>query len=251
MLGVFTVMSAVPSRETAHFCVCAARILAERGRRTLLIDLCAEHPMLDLALGVGEKVLYTVRDVLNGSVPLENALISPLRRTKKGTVTEDGILLLAGDVTACPTGESVRALLEQATALSADAVLVLADARTQTTLREVTDAALLFTDGSEESLRALLPLCEAGGPVGVILSHFMLTAEAVNTTIAPRALADALGAPVVGILPHSAARTVGDKTSREFLAGVTNVTRRLMGENVPLLYNVSVDGMRKRKYLER
>jgi hypothetical protein len=251
MLGVFTVTAAVPSREAAHFCVAVARALAARSYRTVLVDLCTERPMLDLALGVGERVLYTVRDVLSGSVPLSAALLSPLCKTKKGEQTDDRILLLPGEVGISFPKEATTAITTQLAALSADAVFLLTDAGTAPLVRDNTDAVLLLTDGSEESLRAEIPLCSGQTPMGVILSHFILTAEAAKSTVAPRALADVLGAPIVGILPHSDTRTVGEKPSREFLAGVSNVADRLIGKQLPLLDGIAIEGMRRRKYLER
>lgn len=83
--------------------LCAARRLAQQGRKTLLVDADLSHPQLPASLGLESKAGWL--DVLSGRVPLEEAVIES---------AADGVALLplgAGDnhLGSAADGESAEA----------------------------------------------------------------------------------------------------------------------------------------------
>lgn len=85
--------------------LCAARRLAERGRRIVLVDADANRPALARALGVSPETGW--EDMLSGRLPLDEALIEsihdrltilPLRRPAMPALFQSGKVQAAMDV---------------------------------------------------------------------------------------------------------------------------------------------------------
>ncbi|MGB4028298.1 MAG: AAA family ATPase, partial [Acetomicrobium sp.] len=54
-----------------------AYILAEAGKKTLLIDLDTGLRNIDILLGISDKIVYNLYDVTEKKIPWQNALVSP------------------------------------------------------------------------------------------------------------------------------------------------------------------------------
>lgn len=255
MLGVWTVASAVADREAAVFCAALAKTLACMGKRVLTVELCLTSPALDLALGVAERVVYTLTDVAARRVSPERALLPLDLFDKKGEPTDarGTVLFLPAEAGASWDEEAgVQALSDVIGFAGADVAFLLAEGKTLSLARRVSDGALLLTDGSADGLRAACALCEGTAFNGFVLSHFIPTTEAVRGLPSLTALADTLSLPLVGILPESGVRDAALAPKRkDFTAAVRNIACRIAGQSAPLLSGIPIDGMRKRTYFER
>ena len=130
-------------------------------------------------------------------------------------------------------------------------MLFAASRSTLALLKDVTDGALLLTDASPVSLRAAGALAEDGSFVGFVLSDFVPVREAIEKTPALSEIADTIELPLFGVLPYVNPYTTHTSYHKDFLLAVENMAGRLMGEQIPLLRGISVEGMRKSRFFTR
>ena len=64
-------------------------------------------------------------------------------------------------------------------------------------------------------------------------------------------MADLLGIPLFGILPQTDLYNTHTVREKNFLTAIENMTGRLMGEAVPLLRGISIEGMRRKRFFTR
>lgn len=240
MLGFWSVVSSETGMPSAAFVAALARSLAAHGRRVLLLDLSPAFPALDVALGVSERVVYTLADV--GRVPADAVLLS-LAEAEKGSISF--VPLAVGDTV---DGACVTACVEAA---GADIVLAYADRDTLTLARTLSDGLLLLTRADEAYLRAAVALTRDAAFDGFVLTDFLPLREEIECEPALTDLADTLALPLFGILPRTELKNTVRPRGKDFLTAVDNMAGRLTGAAVPLLCGIPIEGMRRRTFFAR
>ncbi len=239
----FTVVSPASDPLGAVFCAALARSLSRHGARVLLLDLSPSLPCLDVVLGCAERTVYTVSDAAR--VSPESLFLS----VSTGKGREKGSFLFV------PTfyGERIEDahLRALASASGADFVIGLADGATAPTAAAVSDGLLLFSRVGEVYLRAAVSFAETLAMDGFVLADLPLAAEALRGTPTLTELSDALGLSLFGILPRTAEENTLAPRGKDFLVAADNMAGRLMGEDIPLLRGLSIEGMTRRAYFER
>lgn len=236
MLGAWPILHATESLLAARFVSSLANTLAANGKRVLLFDLSPECPALDILLGVDGRVVYTLCDV--GRVPPCDVLLSPCKN----------LFFVPLGVGEQVEASKITAVTE---AVTPDAVLFVTTRSTFTVVRSLSDGALLLTDASPVALRAASALTSAHRFDGFVLTDFHPVREAVEGMPALTEMADLLGIPLFGILPQTDLYNTHTVREKNFLTAIENMTGRLMGEAVPLLRGISIEGMRRKRFFTR
>lgn len=237
MLGAWSIVHSTESMVGAFFTAALAEHLALHGKRVLLFDLNASSPAIDVYLGVSERVVYTLSDALR--VSPEDAVLSP---------QENLFFVPIGVGDGVDTVAPIAACIDS---VSPDVVLLSAPRSALPLAASVSDGLLLLTDASFVSLRAASALASAHAFSGFVLNDLVLEKEALRKMPALTALSDAIGLPLVGILPHVDTNNPQTVAGKDFLSATENVAGRLLGESIPLLRGISLEGMRKRAFFER
>lgn len=225
----------------AAFTASLALRIAEAGRRVLVLDLSPSFPALDLALGVAERVVYTLGDVPRLSP--ETIFLSP----EKGKCAEN-ILFVPIRSEEDVVSDAPLACIE---ASLADVVLICTDVATAPLVRTVSDHTVLLTRATEVSVRTASRIAACGGYDAFLYTDFVPTKEAVLCEMPLVSLADAVALPLFGILPRVDLKNTLCPRGKDFRAAITNIAGRVLGEDIPLLRGISVEGMRKRTFFER
>ena len=223
-----------------------AQMLARREKKTLLIDASASAA-LDLLLGVGESVVYTATDVANGLCSAFRAILE-----REGMPLVSLMPAAVGE----PLGEAM--LPEVVKGIKAetsfDFIVIDAAPSLYTDVKTVSDTVILLTDPRESSLRA----AEAYASLCGEIDFFALTFASFSREGAEREacvidMVDQLSLPLIGVLPYTPRiRTVDGIPHRSaYEAALFNLSSRLMGERVPLLKGVPLEGMDRRAFIER
>lgn len=239
MSGVWSIISPFSVFAASRLSVALARTLSARGARVLLVELSPTVPALADMLGVSDKVVYTLSDV--GRVPVGDVFLSPLPDKRKKGHGAGEILLLplfAGETLAASAYEAIRTAVAAA---KADTVFLSAEIGQAALARSVSDGVLLLTGGDAFCLGTAAAHRGALAADGFILTDFVPTRDAVQSGMGLTQMADILGLPLVGILPKDTYPWLCDRA-------VENIARRLLGECVPLLSGIGIEGMRKKAY---
>lgn len=237
MLGAWSIVCATDGMLGARFTAALAECLASHGKRVLLLELSPSLPALDILLGVGEKVVYTISDIaridpLDVMLPVrENLFLVP-----QGLDDTD---VDAASLSACIC------------ALKPDVVLISAERAKLPLVSEFSDGVLLLTDASPIGLRAASAWAQCADFDGFVLTDFLPTRAWITQSPSLTSISDALGLPLFGILPHIDTNNTYTSAGKNFLLAVRNMAKRIMGENIPLLCGIPVEGMRRRTFLER
>ncbi len=224
-----------------------AQVLAKNGKRVLLIDASPLSPSLDILADVAEQVVYTLSDIANGFCDPARASLS---------LDADGKLsllpLAAGEDLS--EGSLARAVKEAVKALSSDFVIIDASPTLYDDARAVSDTVLLLTDLCPASLRS----AEAFVSAHEGIDRFLLTRASFSYEGCQRETpvidtVDRVSLPLLGVLPYTPRlRTVGEIPQHSpYERALYNIAKRLLGENVPLLSGVTLEGMSRRYFIER
>lgn len=236
MLGAWSILHATESLLDARFVSSLASTLAASGKQVLLFDLSPECPALDILFGVDGRVVYTLSDV--GRVSPRDVLLSP----------RENLFFVPLGVDEQVDASHIAAVIE---AVKPDAVLFAVTRSTFTMARALSDGALLLTDASPVALRAASALASAYHFDGFVLTDFSPVREAVERMPALTEIADLLGIPLFGILPQTDLYNTHTVREKNFLTATENMAGRLMGEALPLLRGISIEGMRRKRFFTR
>ena len=230
----------------AAFIAALALRLAKAGKRVLLFELSPTAPALDLVLGVADRVVYTLADAVRLSP--EAVFLSPERTKDSRTAGAEHLLFVPLLVKQDVDETALHSCIATA---GADIVLIRADRTTASLARRVSDGMLLLTQATEPSVRAVLRMAEEFDFDGFVYTDFVPTAEAVRRDIPLTLLCDTLALPLFGIVPRVDLKNTLSPCGKDFRAAVSNMAGRMLGENIPLLTGISIDGMRKQSFFER
>ena len=237
MLGAFSVVNGSFGTVGAHFSAALAECLAAKGKRVLLFELSPSCPTLDLLLGVSERVVYTLTDTERLSP--ENVAL---------TVRENLSFIPLGVGEVISDTSFLEACVK---ALSPDVVLLSTERSQLPLARRISDGVLLVTDASQASLRANAFLSSKESFDGFVLSDFVPTKEYAFKMLSLAEISDTLGLPLFGILPRIDRADTPAAWGKDFLFAVRNMAGRLLGETVPLLCGIPIEGMRRRDFFAR
>ncbi len=259
MPKIFVFTSALGGVGQSTLCVHLAHALAARGKKVILLDLSISRPALDSYLGVADEVVYTLPDLLGDRVKAERAVL-PVS-TDSGCEGEISLLPVY-PLDAVDTRMLAEPLLAHLRALDADFILIDADGETYPAVAPLSDERLLLLSPREPSVRnaeaLVVHLTEKGcAPDAFLLMRAALCVEALQKDTPLLSLIDRLSTRVLGIVPYAPRLydmkgMMGKKHRREpYAIAVQSLAARLLGESVPLLTGVPVEGISRRAYLER
>ena len=259
MAKTVTMASAVGGCGKSTLAVSLAYALAAREKKVLLIDLSFASPSLASLCSVSESVLYTVSDLINGSVGAKTVILS--LPEKKGGPERQRISLVPLLPCFSPfgegTSEAVRAL---GLASAADFVIVDASLDAYPYVASVSDERILLTDTRESSLSASEALAYTFSE-DYRFTRFILKSSLVRERIVKDEplldIIDRLATVLLGIVPQSdlvfdKKLLISKKYAREpYACAVKNIAARLLGENVPLLSGITPEGISRAAFFAR
>lgn len=260
MARIITLVSAEGGVGKSTFCASLAFDLAKKGKRVLLVDLTPSAPALDVLLGVDESVVYTVKDVAEETLMPKKALISLAADSKeKG---KENILLAPLVPSVMEEGEGVaKAVCSLTEAAKADVTLVDAASALYPSLFSVSDKRILVTDTREISLRAAEAFVQAhiscAPPSAFLLTRAPRVRERILKDEPLLDIIDRLSLSLLGVLPYSELVRDGGLLTKKryakepFVRAVGNVAERLLGNAVPLLHGIKLEGISRRFFIER
>lgn len=226
-----------------------AEALSARGLRVALIDAFVDAPFADLAFGFEEEVLYTFSDVVEGTAPQRAAF----------EVKKD-LFVFPSSVGSNLDGDLAAAVLAVQKALSPDVLLIASPISLLHRFFSVLDTAILVSSTEERARRA----SEAASAIladGPVKSSYLLLnkSAAYKDELAEEppllTMVDSIGLSLLGVCPREYQRDAllpfGKVAHSNFKKAVANVAARLLGERVPLLNGVRLDGFSRRHYIER
>ena len=237
MLGAWSIVNGSFTTVGAHLSAALAERLASYGKRVLLFELSPSCPTLDIFLGVSERVVYTLSDVRK--IP-----------------ARDVALKVRGNLYFVPiavgeTANDVSCLEACAEALAPDVILLSAERSQILTARRFSDGMLLLTDATHASLRSAAALALEHAFDGFVLADFVPNKQSILQMPPLTEICDTLGLPLFGILPQTDLYNIHTVREKNFLTAIENMTGRLMGEAVPLLRGISIEGMRRKRFFTR
>lgn len=252
-------------------CVHLAAALYARGVRVTLVDASPLSPALDVLCGVSEQVVYTLADVASDAASAERALLpverltsSAKRRKEKKTAEKDAqtaspcLLPIAPDEK--EDGDAVSEALQKLVALNGcDILLVDASCGMYDAIAPLSEHRVILTEPNAISLRAAEAFAanHADENACFLSVGASLCAEKLRAEPAVIDMIDRVALPIRGIVPFAPWLRSGgmllEKCHRKepYVWAIGNIAARLLGENVPLLTNVKLDGISRRSYLER
>lgn len=257
---IYTFFSASGGVGKSTLCVHLAHALSRMGKRVLLVDLSLTDPSLDILCGVSEGVVYTVSDVAEGRIaPAKAPLEVSLGCSKKEKAS---FLLLPAQAGEDASKEALaEALTSLKNAVEADIVLIDAELSLCTTLFPIASKRILLTDGRECSLRAAESLAYRLSQANTPFTSFILCKEALFLEgISKEPIVDVidrLALSALGIVPFSTqvesfSLCVRNRYKKQpYSLAVQNIASRLLERGVPLLKGIRIDGISRRRYLER
>lgn len=243
MLGVWSIVCPVSDTVGARLTAAMARCLSARSKRVLVLELSFSCPSLDLALGVSEKVVYTISDV--GRISPAEVFLSPCK-SGRAPKTDENILFVP-----CAVGEmladvdQIRAVLHAA---EADIALILADPASASVARSVSSGSLLLSGTDAAHLRSASYLSSFQAFDGLVLTDFVPTCEKIREIPALTDIADMTALPLFGILPRESGLETVSPEGKDFHKAVENMVARLCGEQVALLHGIPLEGVRKKRF---
>ena len=257
MPKVWAFVSPVGGKGQSTFCMHLAAALAVDGKKAVLVDTSCFHPSLDVLCGVSEQVVYTVSDVVNGSVSPERALLPISFSVEKG-VDASFRLLPISPMESLSQEMFARAL--DALSAEGDADFIIMDVHPSfyEAIRALADASFLLTDATASGLRAAEAFAAANPQLArFLLMRASLKAEEIRNEPSLLDIIDLVSLPIGGIVPYEPLcadnRPLYQKRFRKtaYMRAVKNIAQRLAGNDVPLLRDVPLDGITRRAYLER
>ena len=236
MLGAWTFLHATDALLGARFTASLGMALAGAGKRVLLFDLSPEIPALDAFLGVDGQVVYTLTDVTR--IPPIDAALSPHENLFFIPIgTEDEVSV--SDIALCMD------------AFSANVVLFSASRSTLPLASASSDGTLLLSDASPIAMRASCALSSHAGFDGFVLTDFVPDRKELEGALGLTEILDAVGLPLLGILPRVSPYSPRLPESKDFLAAVENMAGRISGEQIPLLRGIAVKEALKEYFFKR
>lgn len=245
------------------FCVHLAESLAARGKSTVLVDASPVAPALDILCGISESVVYTLSDVADNTVSADRALLEaalPKEKPKKNAPKRGNVFVLPVAPFEKKDGGVLTAVLDSLSAESKyDIIIVDASLALYEELARKADALYLCTDPSATSVRAAeaFSALQDKRPDGFLLMRASLLAETVLTEPSVIDVIDRVSLPILGIIPYASLLAsdrllMGKRYSKEpYSVAVANIAARLLGDSVPLLHKIRLEGISRRAYLER
>ena len=245
MADIFAIISPFSVFAAPRLCAALAGVMCDKGKRVLLLELCPTVPALAETLGVADKVVYTLSDI--GHVGAQDVLlpVTPtLKKSKKGQPTGEVLLLplFAGEE--LPQDAASR-LCAAFAATQADIVLICAELGQASLARAVADSVLLLTSKESLCLRTAAAHRATIAADGFVLTDFLPTDSTARGGVTVTDAADALGLPTVGILPAESYAL-----GRPYDRAAENLALRLLGNSVPLLQGVHMEGLKRKAYLK-
>lgn len=227
--------------------------LAKKGNRVLLIDMDLAMPCLDIILGVEDKALFSIADVVNGSVGVSCAAMTDAR-------SENLFFIPAPQSRISIDCEQFDEFLYKASdELHPDFVIVDTpgdQGDSFVTASSVCGGAIIVATHAPTSLRAAektaLELTKKNIDCRLVINEFDLmdlSSHSSGERSSVLEMIDQSHVQLLGIIPYSYALArsaesgeLCDKVGGNTLAAFTNVARRMCDENVVLF-----DGFAKRK----
>jgi len=221
--------------------------LADEGRRVLLVDCDDGNRCLDLMLGIQDRVLYDLGDVMEGRCSPADALIPCPQR-------ENLLFCAAPNRLSAPFSreDACRALTDLAVEAQAD--MVLCDTAGSGPLMQAiasgfADGALIIATQQPASIRSAertaLLVEELGGlPCRLVISLFEETAAADGQRAGLIEIIDQTHLQTIGVVPKDRtlflAQEKGVLPERKSRAGqaFSNIARRIGGEDVRLFSGI-------------
>lgn len=220
--------------------------LAQRGQTVAVVDADFGLRNLDLLLGLENRIVYTALDVLAGDCSVEKALVKDKRQPNLGllaaaqnrnkeAITPDQMKQLVAGLTGkvdfvlidCPAG--IEMGFQNAIAPAQEAIIV-----TTPEISAVRDADRVVGLLEANDIKTIKLLINRLKPAMVQEEQMMSVQDVL----------DILAVPLLGVIPDDERVIVAANRGEPLVleqklsvAGVafSNVTRRLMGEDVPLL----------------
>ncbi|MBP5429194.1 MAG: P-loop NTPase [Clostridia bacterium] len=232
----------------------AARLAVAFARRqipTLLVDLSAGNPALDLLCGLDDRVVYDARDVLH-------ARIDP-RRAALPVVSVQNLTLLPGATIfdGVPGEAEVIRLFETLRGGFDQAVMILdVPKEIVGTLSEFADLTLAVSDLSAASLRATASLNRSPrAQMRLVLNRCSAERDATGVRPTVREALDYVGLPLAAILLDEPLVVADGATEPgrfrfrpAFDVPIKNLSIRITGGHAPLLSGL-IRGRKRRKIL--
>lgn len=229
MLGVWSFVSHDDDALGATVLASLAEALSAEGKRVLLFDLSPALPALDIALGVEDRVIYTLSDTR--SVLPERIFLSPAREGKSNGEENENILLVPLFPGEEPCFEAVRRCIES---VKVDVVLMRVSLSCLAQARTVSDGVILLTGASAVSLRAAAHLVQDGAFDGFVLTGVVSGSMDIQQLITA---SDTLSLPLCGILPRVDTKNTSSPMGKDFRRAVCRLAARLCGDGAPLTIN--------------
>ncbi len=213
------------------------RALAERDRNILLIELDSGLRGLDLMLGVADRVVYDLSDVLAGSCRPAQAIVSA--ETQRGNLH---LIAAPVDRHFLPDPQALGALLHMLS-VCYDFMLLDSAAGIGPTLdaaAAVAEEALIVTTADRVSARdanaaAQLLSC----PSRLVINRFLTTDLSPDLPTLDHVI-DCAGVQLLSVIPYDAAIPLANAAGAALPASsyargeIDDLARRILGERVPL-----------------
>ena len=247
MKSILALCSPTGGIGKSTFALHLSRMLAECGKSTLLIDASPLSPSLDILAGASERVVYTLSDVAN-----DLCLPSRAALALDGEGPLSLLPLAAGEaLTDTQLADAVKRAVKE---LSPDFTVIDVSSSLFEGARSVSDTVLLMTDPRPASLRSAEAFSSAHEGIDrFIFTRASFSYEGSQGEISVIDAVDTVSLPLLGVLPYTPRiRTVqGIPPRSPYAQALKNIVKRLLGEDVPLLSGVTLEGMSRRYFIER
>ncbi len=222
--------------------------LARAGKTTLLLDLDTRERSLDMYLGLEDRVIYDLGDLLSGTTaPCDVAIPHPAL---------PNLLLVAGvyGLTRLPFALELSLVLERLMQdLHADYIVLDTSSEAVSILSGLTDATIVVATPTALGLRSAASFCDTlrGGDT----EHLFLCVNRYLPDVIPdlRTLIDKTAIPLIGVIPYDdtipplqETGTLPAADTSPVAIACQNMAARLMGAHLPLLSHM---GVNRRKWL--
>ncbi len=246
MSEILSLFSSAGGIGKSTFAYHLSRMLAKKGKKVLLLDAAFATASLDVLAGKAEQVVYTLSDVAN-------ELCDPLRAALP--LTEgDALLLFPASPGEEFTGKMLAHAVRKMASLHADFIIIDALLSQFEELRAVSDKTWLLTDPRPSSLRSAEAIAAAYESFDSFLLTFAsFSYEGVQREATVIDIVDRVALPLFGVLPYTPSLRIESNVERRcaYQKALTNILCRLLGEKIPLLKGVPLEGMSRRYYIER
>ncbi|MBP3437690.1 MAG: P-loop NTPase [Clostridia bacterium] len=253
MEGLIAITSALGGVGKSTIASHLAISLWEKGKRVLLIDAEASAPSIDILFGLQEETVYTLSDVLAGTEPQKAVL-----------TVKDGLFILPSAVGADIEEIPFLALSRLKKDLATDFILLLSPRALAPSLSSLASVLLLVTTPEEKALRAtealtLLLSEEPSKKQYFILNKTAPYKDALSDEPPLLDMIDQIGLPLLAVFPTEYEKRVlspipvvpHKRKSSNISRAALSLAERILGQSVPLLSRIRLDGFSRRYYIER